>query len=256
MKLKKYFFLLLFSLYIVNSTFYITHATVRFVSKTGTSTPPYTSWQTAADSIQKCINICSFGDTVYVANGVYIEKIVMRHGLTLIGAGMDSCIIDTRTIAVPPSYYTVTMKDECLIEGFHIISLSNQGGTFGISCYPGPSDSLYFQGKIINNKISQAGDGISSRNAFLTIKNNIFEDVGRGIDVSALDTSVLDSIYNNYLFQIKSMGISTNLGCRAIIFNNYIQLISNLPSGIGIASAGLSDVHNNLIVGLSRCRSD
>ncbi len=176
----------------------------------------------------------------------------MRHGLTLIGAGMDSCIIDTRTIAAPPSYYTVTMKDECLIEGFHIIALSNQGGTFGISCYPGPSDSLYFQGKIINNKISQAGDGISSQNAFLTIKNNIFEDVGRGIDVSALDTSVLDSIYNNYLFQIKSMGISTDLGCRALILNNYIQLGStNLPRGIGIASAGESKIYNNLIVALN-----
>ncbi|MBK7497929.1 MAG: hypothetical protein IPI19_02200 [Ignavibacteriales bacterium] len=42
--------------------------TIRYVSKTGTSTPPYTSWQTAADSIQKCINICVDGDTVYVAN--------------------------------------------------------------------------------------------------------------------------------------------------------------------------------------------
>ncbi|MCA2004830.1 MAG: hypothetical protein LDL01_03450, partial [Ignavibacterium sp.] len=30
-----------------------TSATVRYVSKTGNSTPPYTSWATAADSIQK-----------------------------------------------------------------------------------------------------------------------------------------------------------------------------------------------------------
>ena len=244
----KYFLFFLFSFYILNSTFSI--ATVRYVSKTGSSTFPYTSWQTAADSIQKCINICSFGDTVYVANGVYIEKIVMRHGLTLIGGGMDSCVIDTRTIALPPDYYTLTMRDECSIEGFHIITLSNQGGTVGILCFPGPSDSLYFQGSIINNKISKAGRGIYTSNAFLTIKDNIIEDVGEGIRVSALDTSVLDSIYNNYLFQIKSMGISTNLGCRAIIFNNYIQLgSSNLPSGIGIASAGLSDVYNNLILG-------
>ena len=70
MKLK-IFFLLLLSLYIVNCTLYITHATKRFVSKTGSSTPPYTSWETAADSIQKCINISQFGDTIYVANGIY-----------------------------------------------------------------------------------------------------------------------------------------------------------------------------------------
>ena len=85
----KYFFLLLLSFYILNPTFSI--ATVRYVSKTGTSTPPYTSWATAADSIQKCINICSFGDTIYVANGVYKEQVVMIPGLSLIGAGMDSC---------------------------------------------------------------------------------------------------------------------------------------------------------------------
>ncbi|MBZ0201133.1 MAG: hypothetical protein K8H86_14770, partial [Ignavibacteriaceae bacterium] len=43
--------------------------TTRFVSKTGSSVPPYTTWATASDSIQKCINICNDGDTVIVANG-------------------------------------------------------------------------------------------------------------------------------------------------------------------------------------------
>src|SRR3990172_9520019 len=64
-------------------------AEIRYVSKTGTATPPYTSWETASDSIQKCINISSFGDTIYVANGVYKEQVVMIPGLSLIGAGMD-----------------------------------------------------------------------------------------------------------------------------------------------------------------------
>ena len=74
------------------------NATVRFVSKTGTSTPPYLTWETAADSIQECINISVFGDTIYVANGVYEEQVVMIPGLSLIGAGMDSCVIDTRDL--------------------------------------------------------------------------------------------------------------------------------------------------------------
>jgi hypothetical protein len=90
----KFFFLLFLSLYIVHSTLYITHATVRFVSKTGTNTPPYTSWETAADSIQKCINICSFGDTVYVGNGTYVEQLVVNKSISLIGMSMDSVIID------------------------------------------------------------------------------------------------------------------------------------------------------------------
>ena len=68
-------------------------ASIRYVSKTGTSTPPYTSWQTAADSIQKCINICVDGDTVYVANGVYKENLVINTAISLIGSSMDSTVI-------------------------------------------------------------------------------------------------------------------------------------------------------------------
>ena len=80
------------------------NATVRFVSKTGSSTPPYLTWETAADSIQKCINICVFGDTIYVANGVYQEQVVMIPGLSLIGAGMDSCIVDSRSFPTIKDY--------------------------------------------------------------------------------------------------------------------------------------------------------
>lgn len=88
------FYPLLFSFFIFNFSFLI--ATVRYVSKTGNSTPPYITWETAADSIQKCINICVFGDTIYVANGVYKEQVVMIDGLSLIGGGTDSCVVDSR----------------------------------------------------------------------------------------------------------------------------------------------------------------
>ncbi|MBK7497927.1 MAG: hypothetical protein IPI19_02190 [Ignavibacteriales bacterium] len=88
----KYFLFLCFSFLIFNSSLLI--GTVRYVSKTGTNTPPYTSWQTAADSIQKCINICVNGDTVYVANGVYKENLVINTAISLIGSSMDSTVIE------------------------------------------------------------------------------------------------------------------------------------------------------------------
>ena len=115
MKLK-YFLSLSFFFLLLSFSF--SKATVRYVSKTGTSTPPYTSWETAADSIQKCINICSFGDTVYVAIGVYQERIDMIPGLSLIGAGMDSCIVDTRQLAEP--YYSIRTFDSCFLKGIGI----------------------------------------------------------------------------------------------------------------------------------------
>ncbi|MBK7230450.1 MAG: hypothetical protein IPH97_16640 [Ignavibacteriales bacterium] len=133
MKLK-YFLFLCLSFLIFNSSLLI--GTVRYVSKTGTSQPPYTSWQTAADSIQKCINICSFGDTVYVANGVYKEQVVMIRGLALIGSGPDSCIIDTRSFN--SDLIVVTVLDSCIFKNFRV-TVSNYHPSsswgFGITIY-------------------------------------------------------------------------------------------------------------------------
>ncbi len=91
--------LLILTFLIFNSSLLI--ATVRYVSHSGSNTPPYTSWATAADSIMSAINISVFGDTIYVANGVYEEQVVMIPGLSLIGAGMDSCVVDTRNFSSP-----------------------------------------------------------------------------------------------------------------------------------------------------------
>ena len=85
--------------------------TIRYVSKTGSSTPPYTSWETASDSIQKCINICVDGDTVIVANGVYKETLLILNSIYLLGSSMDSCIIDGTGLMAPvPNYEGITIN--------------------------------------------------------------------------------------------------------------------------------------------------
>ncbi|MHC1739191.1 MAG: T9SS type A sorting domain-containing protein [Ignavibacteriaceae bacterium] len=97
-----------------------TFATIRYVSKTGTSEPPYTKWEIASDSIQKCLDICSDGDTVIVANGVYKECLVINAAITLIGSSMDSCVIDSRGMS-PSTYATIRIFKETSIIGFEII---------------------------------------------------------------------------------------------------------------------------------------
>ncbi|HRN27849.1 MAG TPA: hypothetical protein PLT78_14875, partial [Ignavibacteriaceae bacterium] len=125
MKLK-YFLILLLSLYIVNCTLSIEAlATIRFVSKSGTSTPPYTSWQTAADSIQKCINICVDGDTVYVANGVYKENLVINTRIFLLGSSMDSTVIDGRGLNFNT---TLRYYADGQLENFHIYGTNPNNG--------------------------------------------------------------------------------------------------------------------------------
>ena len=121
-------YLILFTL-IVN--IFSANATIRFVSKTGTSTPPYTSWQTAADSIQKCINICVDGDTVYVANGVYKETLLINTAISLIGSSMDSTVISGESSTINR---LVDFAQNGSIENFYINGrglYSSQDGIIG-----------------------------------------------------------------------------------------------------------------------------
>jgi hypothetical protein len=80
-------------------------ATIRYVSHNITPTPPYTTWETAADSIQKCIDYCVAGDTIIVANGTYYESLVVDKYLSLIGSSMDSTIIDGTGLANTTVYF-------------------------------------------------------------------------------------------------------------------------------------------------------
>jgi parallel beta-helix repeat protein len=260
---KKYYqiLFLILTFLIIHSSFLI--ATVRFVSKTGNSTPPYTSWETAADSIQKCINICVFGDTIFVANGVYQEQVVMIPGLSLIGAGTDSCWIDTRNI-VTTSFHAVEVVDRCLFKGFYVIVSYNSDMGDGIA---GGGDCL-----ITLNKISNATDGIlvassptvykntctNNRKGISALtsssiirKNIVFIDFtgGRGINIQANSSNYKPIIDSNYIEVVNGAnGIYKNPGTRSTITNNEIKLI-NGSEGIFLHSY-FSDsnwVHNNLI---------
>ena len=139
------------------------HADVRYVSKTGSSTPPYLTWETAADSIQKCINICNSGDTVYVGSGTYKEKIIMKAGISLIGNGMDSCIIDTREFPQDPQIMAVTVDDNFLFSGFSVyVSPPTGKQGYGIwSVCPVPFSQ--YRGTIVNNKFVGGGIAVVSQ---------------------------------------------------------------------------------------------
>jgi hypothetical protein len=257
---RKYFLFLCLSFYIVNCTFYIeAQATIRYVSKTGTSTPPYTSWQTAADSIQKCINICSFGDTVYVANGVYKEQVVMIPGLSLIGAGMDSCIIDMIALApIQPS--AIEMRDSCLVKGFKLIfdSSDPHAGT-GIymrdsskGCTVTENSILYAdngvwvtEGKINKNIIIKSVSAIVgavidySRQYIAYIDSNFISFYSQGI--FPLDNTIINA--NNNIFKIESENPSSE-----ILYNNLLSNTSTPDfSNNDIAKDAYNVIHHKAI---------
>jgi parallel beta-helix repeat protein len=154
-------------------------ADTHYVSKTGWDIYPYTSWETAADSIQKGIDAASYGDTVMVGAGTYKEVfITMLPGIALIGAGMDSCIIDGRRY-LPENYTMIWGADSSTIEGFHL-----RGGypdyTNCVAIWSGSVNGKALK-KIANNRISHFFDGVQLGGVNTEITSNIFVDNGTGI---------------------------------------------------------------------------
>ena len=265
----KIFLLLLLSLYIVNCTFYITSATVRYVSKTGSSTPPYTTWETAADSIMECINISVFGDTIYVANGTYKEQVVMIPGLTLIGAGSDSCFIDTRDLVTSQNFTSVAVADSCLLTGFHILVYYNAEEGVGISGAGSVGSSL-----ITLNSISTGYEGIYLGDNPIVYKNFFFNvSVGielfnangiarkniiyvapisqlairAGIYIQAFDFSYAPLIDSNYIVTVGD-GIRKSFGSSPKIKNNTI--FKEYEYGIFVTVSDTVEIANNIIFGI------
>jgi len=244
----KYFLFLCLSVYVL-STQYST-ATVRYVSKTGTSTPPYTSWQTAADSIQKCINICSFGDTIYVANGIYKEQVVMVPGLSLIGAGMDSCVVDTRILT--PAY-AVKMTDSCYLSGFQILAYNPTNG-IAVVIY----DINIQQTNVIitNNLITDAKDGIVLTTSSLgidsgikIISNNIIKDITYGITCDLTKPQISENLIIPY-----DDGLISQIQSKPTYRNNIIVTTNSGPFANGFIDLGgiVSILNGNLFFGKGR----
>ncbi len=208
-------------------------AEIRYVSKTGSSTPPFLTWETAADSIMEAINICHSGDTIYVANGLYHESVVMIPGLALIGAGMDSCIINSTGVL----YYAVKVTDSCYLTGFQLQAPEN-----GILVY----DSTIPMSIVIieNNKITNTRYGIDiSGTKYKLISKNIISDTETGIYTSQANPTISENVIyiNNNIGEAIYNGILGRPHC----FNNII-ICQNAGT---VIYGSLSLYENNLIYG-------
>jgi hypothetical protein len=216
---------------------------VRYVSKTGTSQYPYTSWETSSDSIQKCINICNSGDTIYVGSGTYKEQVQMTPGVALLGYGIDSCIIDTRSIVIEP-FWAINMSRECIVKNFYIkVSDNNIGG--GINLHD-------FNSLVENNKIEGCSVGIVFGSSSSIIKNNIisnFNDVG--VLIISTSFNYYPVVDNNLILApspSNTIGINVSINSRPTIKNNIIFLDGAYASGYAGGGSDSTWVYNNLVV--------
>ena len=188
----------------------------------------------------------------------------MIPGLSLIGAGLDSCIVDTKDLVTNSQYRAVQVADSCLFKGFHIIPYHNSDmayGIYGLGCnyitenkvansiggiYSGIYSTVY------KNIISGNRVEIYVFNSNATVrKNYIFHNGyqgGSGIHIEAFDYSYKPIIDSNYIEINRTgiRGIEKNIGSRPIIANNTI-VMKRGQWGISLSTSDSTKVYNNLI---------
>lgn len=130
-------------------------------------------------TIQAAIEAAESGDTVQVAGGTYssytngeVFPLIMKNGVSLIGAGADVCILDAEN--TNRVIYCEGISDtETRIEGFAVTNGKNLDhfGGGGIYCY---NSSPKILNNIISNNVADYGGGIYCNwYSSPTISNNV-----------------------------------------------------------------------------------
>jgi len=231
-------FLILLTFSIIHQPYSI--ATIRYVSHTGSSIPPYTSWKTAADSIQKCIDYSVDGDTIIVANGVYYESLVVNKYLWLIGSSMDSTIIDGTGLANT----TVDFQSDGYIQDFTIKGIGM--GIINTRCIRANLTNV----SIKKCKLLNADTGVGLIWSSSIVDECLITNVRYGYSTyCAIDTC--NPVIKNSIISINSNTYAVNIGDGGnTTLNNNIIGNFNSSKGIGIVvEATKNKIKNNIIWG-------
>ncbi len=214
---------------------------IRYVSKTGSNTPPYTSWETAADSIQSAIDISLAGDSIYVAPGVYRQHIATSIELTFIGSGIDESVIDLSDTSA--SLHVFEIGNNCIVKNFTILA-NDESTCLRIT---GASDIAV----ISNNKIS-GNQGISTNYSNTIIDNNIFTDCDVSIHPYGSFTETNHALISENIMSSEGSCINCTFPQDFTILNNIMY--SAAPAGgkaLFVAGKDSLCVKNNIYLPVS-----
>jgi hypothetical protein len=236
--------ILLMTLILLLSSTAEINPTIRYVSPTGNNVPPYLSWEDAANSIQDAINVCEPCDTVLVANGVYIEKVIVDKFIYLIGLSQDSCVIDGSNEL---SEEVVKFSSDGLIENFTILA---RGQNLPTDCV-----LTYFANVFMRNcKLKNGRNGLFLVQSSSVIEKCIILNCAKGID-TACPTDTCNSAYiNNVIFSVNSSDpqILHFIGGSVVMKSNLIFSNGSSQYGTSFESQKRVVFKNNLVSGFQR----
>jgi hypothetical protein len=225
-----------------------TRAEIRYVSPSGSNTPPYLSWQNAARKIQDCINICDTDDTVFVANGTYRDTVTITKKIYVIGTSWDSTIIDGTGLR-KQTVQIIGDRFGGSFENFTVIGQSYSQGAIPIISY---KDVL-----IKNCKILNAHTGVAVLAGSIVFESNIIRSMSFEGYYSGCD-NCLSTIKNNIILLKNTTGVGgmyIDIGGHYIIRNNifyYSPVIPNYSQhGIFLAWPRRVHIQNNFFSGFN-----
>jgi hypothetical protein len=188
----------------------------------------------------ECINISVFGDTIYVANGTYKEQVVMIPGLSLIGAGMDSCVIDTREL-VYPGFQALIVPDMGIVKYFRFL-ISNDG--IGAGVYTDAES-----GEISHNYFFNPSLGVALDNTSVLLESNFFISTKNGAFGLGLITPSNPKIYGNFIESTENcISFSVGSDIKPEIFNNIFILQDDFSAAYAGTNQDTVKIFNNLVI--------
>lgn len=199
----------------------------------GTETNPYNTISEATSAVS---SLALTNRKIYVADGLYEERVVLPESSALYGQSEAGVIIKNTSgasvtmqnntilsnVSVVGGSFGVVVKynatiENCLISGFGSIGINAEAGNYSITI----SNSSIFNGR---------GKGIYiQKNRDVNISNNnVYNNKGEGID---LRNSLSGSVKNNKVYDNSEGGIEVIVGGADLSISSN-KLSSNKSSGL------------------------
>ncbi len=222
-------------------------ATTRYVSPGGSNTSPYTSWATAATSIQTAVDFASSGDLILVDDGLYTltSNISITKAITLRSQnGKTSAIINGNNV----TRCVYINNTNAVVDGFTISNGYNPGG-FGGGVDIASGGTL--QNCNIINSQARDGGGVAIDNNGLVqncsvfgnrADNNSGSGYGGGVRLLSGGTIRNCLVYGN---SSVALGGGINIWDAGTIQNCTI-VNNNAPNGGGVRCRGNSVMQNSI----------
>jgi len=212
-------------------------ADYHYASHSGSNEYPYTSWATAADSIQKAIDAASPHDTVYISAGDWYESIVTEvyDSVAIVGMGTDStfCYYDSLHAAI------FTIDYGCSVSRI----LFRAHPTFGAGIYV----QVYAGATIANCEFRNCEYGIAATGYPIEITNCIFDSCQEAIDAGLIFVGDFHIANNLILNSYGNWAIYLHVN-SAIVENNII-ISQPRPSLVALGgNAHYGRTRNNIAV--------